>query len=924
MSRKIKINKELPSAYNPAEYEDRIYEKWEKSGFFRPEADQPWADNLNREPYSIMMPPPNVTGVLHLGHALENSLMDIMARYQRMRGKKVLLLPGTDHAAMPTQAKVEKILIEQGIKNPRQELGREKLLEKIRQYAEESKSTILKQIRKMGVSCDWSRLAYTFDEPRNRAVNEAFVQMFIDGLIYRGKRIVNWDAKLQTTISDDEIVWQEEKAPFYYLKYGPFVIATARPETKFGDKYVVMHPNDDRYKKYKHGDRFDCEWINGKVSATVIKDEAIDPRFGTGVMTITPWHDMVDFDIAERHGLSGEQIIDFNGQLLPIAGEFAGLNILEARPKVVEKLKNKGLIAKVEENYLHRVAKGDRSQGAVEPQIKEQWFVAVNKKIPGKDKSLKNLMKEAVTTGHNGDKSQKVKITPERFEKIYLNWIDRLRDWCISRQIWWGHRMPVWYCGGRDKGKCLPECHRPIVSVKTPKQCPICGSKDLIQDEDTLDTWFSSGLWTFSALGWPSFAEAMEGKPACKNDLKTFHPTGWMQMGYEILFFWMARMILMSTYALDQIPFKDVYIHGMLRNESGKKFSKSSGNNIDPLEIITKYGTDALRLSLISGIAPGNDARFYEEKVAGARNLVNKLWNVARFIISNQEAGEKNLAIRNLKFGKLTLADKWILGKINDLINKVTEDLENYQFSPAGERLRIFTWDDLADWYLEISKLEKTDEKPKILWYILEELLKLWHPFAPFITEAIWQELGEKKLLMIEKWPAPAPVLAKATAGKPSFIGENRGFELIKNIVIAIRNARAENKIEPAQKIKAVIYAGAKKKLIESQVALIKGLRTGTSELKVSAGGQKVSGAIATAIGAIEIYLIAQVDKEKEAARLKKEIENLEKIMGVAESRLDNKEFISRAPAAVVKKEKIKLTGRQAELEKTRKQLKNL
>lgn len=887
--------KELPKAYNPSDYEDAIYKKWEESGFFNPDnlsgeipAESRGAKRIlrgEREPYSIMMPPPNVTGVLHLGHALENSLMDIMARYQRMNGKKVLLLPGTDHAAVATQAKVEKNLIEQGVTNPRQELGREKLLVKIREYAEKSKSTILKQIKKMGTSCDWSRLAYTFDEARNLAVNTVFTKMYNDGLIYRGKRIVNWDAKLQTTISDDEIVWQEEKVSFYYLKYGPFVIATARPETKFGDKYVVMHPDDKRYKKYKHGDKFDCEWINGKVTATVIKDKIIDQTFGTGVMTITPWHDMVDFEIAQRHNLNGEQIIDFQGKLMPVAGEFSGMDILEARPKIAEKLKAKGLVEKIEENYVHRVAKGDRSNGLVEPQIKEQWFVDVNKTIPGRNKSLKDLMRDAVTVGHKDDPKQKVKITPERFAKVYLNWIDNLRDWCISRQIWWGHRVPVWY-----------KREEIYVGAGKPE------GEGWKQDEDTLDTWFSSGLWTFSTLDWPN-----------KNkDLKTFHPTSWMQMGYEILFFWMARMILMSTYALDQIPFKNVYIHGMLRSELGKKFSKSSGNNIDPLEVIAKYGTDALRLSVIAGIAPGNDSKFYEEKVGGARNMVNKLWNVARYIITNQESGIRNQEINT---ENLTLADNWILGKFENLIKTVTKDLDNYNFSQVSEALRNFTWDDLADWYLEISKFE--EGKEEALFYILENLLKLWHPFMPFVTEKIWSELGKDKLLMIEEWPNKTPLT-------PLLKGGGEDFETTKEIITTIRNARAENKVEPAKKVKAVIYAGDKKELIESQVHLIKNLRTGISELEIKEKGEKITGAIYAAVGEVEIYLLGAVDSEKEKVRLEKEIGNLEKIIKTVEGKLKNKEFVDKAPPEIVKKEKEKLKGWRDELKKLQEQIKNL
>ncbi|MEI6596643.1 MAG: valine--tRNA ligase, partial [bacterium] len=670
-------NKELPKTYNPADYEDAIYEKWEKSGFFNP-------NNLKGEPYSIMMPPPNVTGVLHLGHALENSLMDIMARYQRMNGKKVLLLPGTDHAAVATQAKVEKILVEQGIKNPRQELGREKLLEKIREYAEESKAIILKQIRKMGTSCDWSRLAYTFDEERSRAVNEVFIKMYNDGLIYRGNRVVNWSTKGQSTCSDDELVHVERPAKLYTFKYAknfPIAVATTRPETKLGDTAVAVNPNDKRYKKYI-GQIFTVDVGAAKsLEIKIIADENVEMKFGTGAVGVTPAHSMVDFEIYEKQKAKGDlinliQVIDQNGKMAEAAGKaYVGLPVLEAREKFVGWLKKEELLEK-EEDIIQNVGTSDRFSDAIEVLPMTQWFIDVNKKISGKNKSLKDLMREAVTVGHNGDKEQKVKITPERFEKVYLNWINNLRDWCISRQIWWGHRIPVWYRPKADQPRASNDIEI-YVGVEAP------AGKDWIQDEDTLDTWFSSGLWTFSTLGWPE-----------KKWQQNFHPTSWMQMGYEILFFWMARMILMSTYALDQIPFKDVYIHGMLRNELGNKFSKSSGNNIDPLEVIAKFSTDALRLSVIGGIAPGNDSKFYEEKVEGARNMVNKLWNISRYILPNTEKGEIDF-----KADKLTIVEDWILTKLQALIKEVTDDLNNYNFSQAGEKLRGFTRDDLADWY---------------------------------------------------------------------------------------------------------------------------------------------------------------------------------------------------------------------------------
>lgn len=880
--------KEFPKTYNPSEYESDIYGRWEKSGFFNP-------DNLDGVPYSIMMPPPNVTGVLHLGHALENALMDIMARYQRMRGKKVLLLPGTDHAAVATQAKVEKILVEQGMKNPRQELGREKLLEKIKEYAEESKAAILKQIKKMGSSCDWSRLAYTFDETRGRAVSEVFIKMYNDGLIYRGNRAVNWSVKGRSTCSDDELVHIERPAKLYTFKYAadfPISVATTRPETKLGDTAVAVNPKDERYKKYIGKIFTVAVGAEKPLEIKIIADENVEMDFGTGAVGVTPAHSMADFEMYEKQKAKSDPIalisvIGNDGKMAEAAGkEYAGLAVLEAREKFVNWLKKSGLLEK-EEEITQNVGTSDRFGDAVEVLPMTQWFVDVNKKIPGKNETIKDLMRGAVTVGHNHDKNQKIKIAPERFEKVYLNWIDNLRDWCVSRQIWWGHRIPVWYNGDEI-----------YAGVEKP------GGDEWVQDEDTLDTWFSSGLWTFSTLGWPARAEASAGS----KDLETFHPTDWMQMGYEILFFWMARMILMSTYALDQIPFKNVYIHGMLRNELGKKFSKSSGNNIDPIEIAEKYGTDALRLSVIGGITPGNDSRFYEEKVEGARNFVNKLWNAARYII---EMSNDKCQMTKLQFsaGKLTSADQWILGKLKNLIEKAAENLENYEFSQAVENLRSFTWDDFADWYLEISKFEKG--KDAILRFILENLLKLWHPFIPFATEKIWSEIGKKELLMIAEWPKSDSI--------PALENGEKKFEPVKEIIMAVRNARSENKIEPSRKIKAVIYAGDLKNIVESHKHLIKNLRTGISDLEISENGEKLPDAIYTAAcGRIEIYLIGAVDGAKEKIRLEKEAANLEKIIKAVENKLANKEFVDKAPSEIVKKEMEKLENWRAELKNFR------
>ncbi|MFA6000373.1 MAG: class I tRNA ligase family protein, partial [Candidatus Paceibacterota bacterium] len=531
------MHDKLLKPYDPKNTEERIYKLWEESGFFNPDVcvEKGIIDD-NAEKFSIVLPPPNATGVLHLGHVLEDSMQDTMIRYNRMRGKKTLWLPGTDHAAIATDSKVTKILEKEGLR--KKDIGRAKFLERVDAFVADSRQTIVSQLRRVGASLDWSREAFTLDDTRSLAVRTVFKKMYEDGLIYRGHRIVNWDPKGQTVISDDELVYEERKTKFYTFKYGPFEIGTARPETKFGDKYVVMHPADGRYSKWKHGDKLTVEWINGPIEATVIKDEMIDMEFGTGVMTITPWHSHEDFALAEKYKLDKEQIIDQYGKLLPIAGEYAGMKISDAREKIVEKLKNKGLLVSVDENYVNRVATAERTGGLIEPQIMLQWFIDVNKKIPSRDnKSLKELMLEPVRGGQ-------IKVLPDHFEKVYFNWIENLRDWCISRQIWYGHRIPVWY---KDK--------EVFCGIEAP------AGDGWTQDEDTLDTWFSSGLWTFSTLGWPEKTK----------DLENFHPTSVVNPGYEILFFWVARMILMSQYVLGEIPFKTVYLHGILRDSKGQK-----------------------------------------------------------------------------------------------------------------------------------------------------------------------------------------------------------------------------------------------------------------------------------------------------------------------------------------------------------------
>jgi valyl-tRNA synthetase len=723
--------------YDPGATETRLYAEWEESGLFNPdECVKQGIAKADAPTYSVVLPPPNVTGTLHVGHAYEDSLQDAVVRYHRMKGERTTWIPGTDSAAIATQSRVEKN-IQKDEGKTRHDIGREELVRRVAAFAKESEGTILGQVRKMGASLDWSRYAYTLDEKRTKAVATAFKRMYDAGLIYRGHRIVNWDPKGQTTISDDEIVYQEEKTTFYYFKYGPFTIGTARPETKFGDKYVVMHPDDPRYAGYKHGDTFEAEWINGPVTATVIKDPSIDMAFGTGVMTITPWHSMADFEIAERYELDKEQIISEIGKLLPIAGEFAGMKILEARPLIVEKLRAKGLVVK-EEPYVHNIATAERTGGIIEPQIKLQWFVDVDKpftiehsEIPGiasgSTPTLKGIMRAAVETGA-------VHMPQDGFRNAYLHWIENLRDWCISRQIWFGHRIPVWY-GGEQ--------------IHIGMEAPL--GEGWTQDPDVLDTWFSSALWTFSTLGWPEETA----------DLTTFHPTSFMSPAYEILNLWVSRMILMSGFHLGQVPFRTVMIHGLVRDAQGRKFSKSLNNGIDPLDMIEKYGADALRMGLLVGAAIGSDVSFDEARVKGYKHFANKLWNIARFVL-------ETTAGFGAAGAELSVDDQALKVQFDTLAADVTKDMDEYRVYLAAEKLYHYAWHELADKILEDSKKilgtiktpsdapeEAKASKKALLQYLLDNTLRMLHPFMPFVTEEIWQSMPTKdaRFLMIARWP---------------------------------------------------------------------------------------------------------------------------------------------------------------------------
>ncbi len=844
---------EIPKTYTASEWEDTLYTLWEKSGFFNPdECIKAGITKPDAEPFCIVLPPPNVTGTLHVGHAAMLAIEDIFIRFKRMSGYRTLWLPGTDHAAIATQSKVEKILAGEGI--TRDSLGREEFLKRVNQFAQESHDTIIHQTKKIGSSLDWSREAYTLDKERNLAVRTAFKKMYDAGIIYRGNRIVNWDPVGQTTISDEEIVYKEEPAKLYYLKYGPFEIATARPETKFGDKYVVMHPDDERYQTYQHGEKLTVEWINGPIEATIIKDKMIDQAFGTGVMTITPWHSHEDFDLAQKHQLDMEQIIDQKGHLLPVAGEFSGMLIDDAREAIIEKLAQKGLLAKVDEKYVHKIATAERSGAVIEPQIMRQWFIDVNKEFArdGKQVTLKSLMQNAVRGG-------KVQILPERFNKTYFHWIDNLRDWCISRQIWFGHQIPVWYRG--EEVYC---------GIKAPKD------SGWTQDPDTLDTWFSSGLWTFSTLGWP----------AETNDFKTYHPTTVLETGYDILFFWVARMILMSEYFLEDIPFKTVYLHGLVRDAEGRKMSKSLGNIINPLDAIKNYGADALRLSLVIGATPGNDMKLSDEKIVSYRNFANKLWNIGRYITTAVNP-ENILWRKTLPSAQLSPADEWVLSRLATTRDTVTTHLEKYNISLAAETLRDFTWNDFADWYVEIHKIEKNDAVLIAVW---NDLLALWHPFMPFVTEALFQSLypHKKTLLMVTPWPTENDT-KKGTDT----------FQPIIELISRIRNVRAVYHVDPS--VKPWITIIGDKTQWEPFVSLIERLARIEEVVITTTITQPAETArILSGETSVFVHLSGLIDIEKERARLTAEKVSTEHYLVSIEKRLSDKNFTEKAPAHIL------------------------
>lgn len=892
----------LSKAYNPKGTEDAMYTKWQEAESFKP------SGNTDAEPFSMVLPPPNATGQLHLGHAVMIALQDIFTRFARMQGKDAVWIPGTDHAAIATEnVVINKLRNERNIADPRKELGREAVLEEIKEFVAGSQDTIRSQVKKMGASCDWDREAYTMDPVRSRIVNEVFKAMFEDGLIYRGHRIVNWDPHLQTNVSDDEVDHKDVQDPFYWFQYGPFVIGTVRPETKFGDKYVVVHPDDERYKEYQHGQQFECEWINGKVTATVIKDAAVDPEFGTGAMTITPWHDHTDFEIAERHNLDKQQVIDFTGNLLPVAGDFAGLPIKEARNKVIERLEEKGLVVKVDEHYTHAVSTNSRGGGTIEPQIKEQWFIDVNKPVSswrgkwqGQTLSIKQVMQQAVR--RDGEAGDKIDIIPDRFAKTYFHWIDNLRDWCISRQIWWGHRIPVWYKDGQ-------------LSTDPAK----ANDPTWEQDSDTLDTWFSSALWTWSTLlnedaalnEELSLQEILAQSP----DFKRYHPTTVLETGYDILPFWVARMILMTTYVTGDIPFNTVYLHGLIRTKDGAKMSKSKPETmIDPLDIIPTYGADALRLSMIVGQSPGNDSRLYEEKIAGYRNFINKLWNASRYVLLKCEEASFDPHADLNAVEPISLADKALLHHLEVLTADVTNGLETYRLSETGERLYSFTWDFFCDWYLELSKGEL---QPEILVYALRRILLLLHPYCPFVTEEIWQHCKPTaaNLLIAESWPI---------AINSTFSQEAEDLQYVIDVISSIRSIRSEQAIEPHKPLSVTLYS-SQIALLTKESAHIQRLAK-LASVTVAKSGPVLQNVASQFLTDTEVHVSLEgvIDIEAEKKKLQAEQSKLTGFIKGLEAKLSNNQFTDNAPKAVVAYEQEKLDSNREKLAKITERLASL
>ncbi len=885
------MSKELEKTYNPHGMEDRIYQKWMEKKYFHAEVD------YDKKPFTIVIPPPNITGQLHMGHALDNTMQDILIRFKRMQGYNALWQPGTDHASIATEVKIIEKLKEEGI--DKHDLGRDGFLERAWEWKKEYGGRIIGQLKKLGSSCDWDRERFTMDEGCNQAVTEVFCKMHEKGWIYKGARIINWCPVCNTSISDAEVEYEDQAGHFWHIKY-PLVdengkpsttefleFATTRPETMLGDTAVAVHPDDERYT-YLHGRQVWLPIVNKAIP--VVEDTYVDMEFGTGVVKITPGHDPNDFEVGKRHSLEIVNILNDDATINKNGGVYEGMDRYEARKAIVEELDKQGLLVEIED-YSHNVGTHDRCNTTVEPMVKEQWFVKMDE-----------LIQPAVKAVKEGE----IKLVPERMQKTYFNWTDNIRDWCISRQLWWGHRIPAYYCD---------ECKEVVVAKEAPSVCPKCGCTHFTQDPDTLDTWFSSALWPFSTLGWPKETE----------DLKYFYPTDVLVTGYDIIFFWVIRMIFSGYEQMKEKPFKTVLFHGLVRDSQGRKMSKSLGNGIDPLEIIDQYGADALRLTLITGNAPGNDMRFYYERVEAARNFANKAWNASRFIMMNMEGKE----IPENAGDYLEPADKWIISKLNRLVKEVTDNMEKYELGIAVQKVYDFIWDEFCDWYIEMVKprLYNSDDKDSqnaalyTLKTVLIDALKLLHPYMPFITEEIFCTLqSEEESIMISSWPVADESRA--------FDKEEKEIEILKEAVRGIRNARTGLNVPPSRK--AQVYVVTDRSDVASvfeEGKLFFATLAYASEVLVQKDKAGIADdAVSVVIENATVYMpfAELVDIAQEIERLKKEEKRLQGEIARSNGMLNNEKFVSKAPAAKVEEEKGKLAKYAQMLKQVQTRLKTL
>ena len=883
MSKKI-----LADTYNPQNFENTLYEHWEKEGFFKPSMDK------SKESYCIMMPPPNVTGKLHMGHALDGTLQDILIRFKRMQGYNTLWLPGSDHASISTEMKIVQKLKAEG--KTKQDLGREKFIEEAWDWTHLYGGTIQNQQRKLGCSCDWERRRFTLDEGLSDAVLEQFVNLYNKGLIYKGKRMVNWCTNCNTSISDAEVEYQEEDTHLWHIRYPItgeknryITVATTRPETMLGDTAVAVHPEDERYQDLI-GKTCILPIMNKEIP--IIADEFVEKDFGTGCVKITPAHDMNDYQAGLRHHLPIIEVFDENFKMGNLVPEYQGMDLLEAREKIVEKLEQLGNLVKVEP-YTHNVGKCERCKNTIEPKISTQWFVK---------------MKELAEPAIKAVREDEIKFIPKRYEKTYFSWMENIQDWCISRQLWWGHQIPAYYC---------QNCGHIHVAKKMPEKCEKCGSTNFEQDPDTLDTWFSSALWPFSTLGWPN-QEA--------EDLKTFYPTNVLVTGYDIIFFWVARMIFSGLEVMKQKPFQDVLIHGIVRDSQGRKMSKTLGNGIDPIEVIDQYGADSLRFSVLSGTTMGNDIRYMPEKLEQASNFANKIWNAAKFITKNMVTDEEVISFKKMSDKSLKLEDKWILNKLNKLVVEITDNMEHYDLGIALDKIYNFIWNDFCNWYIEMVKtrLNGEDRKDKTrVSFVLNEVfctsLKLLHPFMPFVTSEIYSSLitEDEKELMVSDWPTKSENI--------TFDKEEALIGKLQKMIIEIRNIRNEKHIHPSKKAKLIIVTQENTKEIQESERMLLKLAFADS-MKIQTNKNDIpENAIHIIEEGIEFYLPAEglIDFEEERKRLEEEKAKLEKEVARCEKMLSNPGFINKAPQSKIKEEKTKLAKYKEMLQTVLEQLCN-